>query len=205
MRCLEVGFEYQLECSEVGLELSFRFCKCQEVRLGICLFAIARMMTPSIPKPTSGHIRFVRNSHCRCGCGGAQVFECVGGSMPRIERRRLTLDDRDDRRRDRVQRERPEVELEFVNPTSGRPKNIIRPLDAKRKSYRRRCHEEEPNEREPKTTRQNKDVMNEGSWIVSLIVLEVSPGGSLDVPARTPENSPDGPVACWGPKSLNLK
>ena len=40
--------------------------------------------------------------------------------MPRIERRRLTLDDRDDRRRDRVQRERPKVGLEVSDPTSGR-------------------------------------------------------------------------------------
>ena len=93
-----------------------------EVGLGICLFAIAPMMKPSIPKPNSGHLRFVRNSHSRCGCGGAQVFECVGGSMPRIERRRLTLDDRDDRRRDRVHRERPKVGLEFSNPISGRKK-----------------------------------------------------------------------------------
>ena len=72
--------------------------------------------------PTSGHRRFVRNSQSRCGYGGAQVFECVGGSMPRIERRRLTLDDRDDRRRDRVQRERPKVGLESSNPISGSKK-----------------------------------------------------------------------------------
>ena len=55
--------------------------------------------------------RSVRNSHSRCGCGGAQVFECVDDPMSTVERRRLTLDDRDDRRRDRVQRERPEVEI----------------------------------------------------------------------------------------------
>ena len=42
--------------------------------------------------------------------------------MPRIERRRLTLDDRDDRRRDQVQRERPKVGLEFFNPICGRKK-----------------------------------------------------------------------------------
>ena len=66
-------------------------------------------------------LRFVQNYHSRCGCGGAQVFECVDDPMPTIERRRITLDDRDDRRRDRVQRERPEVELEF----------LIRPLDEK--------------------------------------------------------------------------
>ena len=79
-------------------------------------------MKPSIPKPTSGHLRFVRTSRSRCGCGGAQVFECVHDLMRRIERRRLTLDDCDDRRRDRVQRERPEVEIEFSNPTSGHRK-----------------------------------------------------------------------------------
>ena len=65
---------------------------------------------------------FVRNSRSRCGCGVAQVFECVDDLVRRIERRRLTLDDRDDRRRDRVQRERPEVEIEFSNPTSGHRK-----------------------------------------------------------------------------------
>ena len=183
------------------LDRSFFF----DVRLGICLFAIARMMKPSIPKPTSGHLRFVRNSRSRCGCGGAQVFECVGGSMPRIERRRLTLDDRDDRRRDRVQRERPKVGLEFSNPISGRKKKTIRPLDAKRKSYRRRCHEEEPNEREPKTTRQNKDVMNECSWIVSLIVLEVSLGGPPGVPSRTSRKPPGWARGLLGPKSSDFE
>ena len=35
------------------------------------------------------------------------------------------------------------------------------------------------------TTRQNKDVMNECSWMVSLVVLEVSPGGPPDVPFWT--------------------
>ena len=54
--------------------------------------------------------RFVQNSHSRCGCGGAQVFECVDDPMPTVERRRLTLDACDDRRRDRVRRERPKVE-----------------------------------------------------------------------------------------------
>ena len=148
--------------------------------------------------------RFVRNSHSRCGCGGAQVFECVDDSTPRIERRRLTLDDRDDRRRDRVQRERPKVGLEFSNPTSGRKKNPIRPLDAKRKSYRRRLHEEEPNEREPKITRQNKDVMNECSWIVSLILSEASPGGPPDVPSRTSRKPPGWARALLGPKIVEF-
>ena len=66
--------------------------------------------------------RSVRNSHSRCGCGGAQVFECVDDPMPTVERRRLTLDDRDDRGRDPGPCERPEVELEFSDPTSGRNK-----------------------------------------------------------------------------------
>ena len=43
--------------------------------------------------------------------------------MSRIERRWLTLDGCDDRRRDRVRRERPEVQIEFSNPISGRKKN----------------------------------------------------------------------------------
>ena len=151
-----------------------------------------------------GRIRIVRNYHSRCGCGGAQVFECVDDPMPTIERRRLTLDDRDDRRRDRVQRERPEVEIEFSNPTSGRKTNLIRPLDAKRKSYRRRRHEEEPNEREPQTTTQNKDVMNECSWIVSSIVLEVSPGGPPDVPSGTPRKPPRWARGLLGPKIVKF-
>ena len=134
--------------------------------------------------------RFVQNSHSRCGCGGAQVFECVDDPMPTVERRRLTLDDRDDRRRYRVQRERSEVELEFSNPTSGRNKKSDPTSGRKNKSYRRRRHEEERDEREPKTTRQNKDVMNECSWMVSLVVLEVSPGGPPDVPSRTPRKPP---------------
>ena len=146
----------------------------------------------------------MRNSHSRCGCGGAQVFECVDDSTPRIERRRLTLDDRDDRRRDRVQRERPKVGLEFSNPTSGRKKKPIALLDAKTKSYRRRRHEEEPDKREQKTTRLNKDLMNECSWIVLLIVLEVSPGGPPDVPSRTSRKSPRWARGLLGPKIVKF-
>ena len=143
--------------------------------------------------------RFVRNSHSRCGCGGAQVFEGVHDSMPRIERRRLTLDDRDDRGRDWVQRERPEVELEFSNPTVGRDKKSDPTSGRKQKSYRRRRHEEERDEREPKTTRQNKDVMNECSWSVPLN-LEVSPGGPPDVPSRTPRKPPRSARTPLGPE-----
>ena len=40
------------------------------------------------------------------------------------------------------------------------------------------------------TTRENKDVMNECFWIVSLIVLEVSPGDPPDVPSRTSPKTP---------------
>ena len=43
------------------------------------------------------------------------------------------------------------------------------------------------------TTRENKDVMNECFWIVSLIVLEVSPGDPPDVPSRTPRKPPKWP------------
>ena len=69
-----------------------------------------------------GRIRIVRNSRSRCGCGGAQVFECVDDPLPTVERRRLTLDDRDDRGRDPGPGERPEGELEFSDPTFGRNK-----------------------------------------------------------------------------------
>ena len=85
-----------MRCPEVGLEFQFEVSR--------------------------GRIRIVRNSRSRCGCGGAQVFECVRDLMRRIERRRLTLDDCDDRRHDRVQRERPEAEMECSNPTSGQKK-----------------------------------------------------------------------------------
>ena len=146
----------------------------------------------------------MRNSRSRCGCGGARVFECVHDLMGRIERRRLTLDDCDDRRRDRVQRERAEVETESSNPTSGHRKQNESDLDAKRKSYRRRRHEEEPNEREPKTMRQNEDVMNECSWIVSLIVLEVSPGGSPDVPFWNPRKPSRWARGLLGPQNVKF-
>ena len=124
--------------------------------------------------------------------------------MGRIERRRLTLDDCDDGRRDRVQGERPEVEIEFCNPTSGDRKQNSSDLLTPNKSYRRRRHEEEPNERPPMTTRENKDVMNECFWIVSLIVLEVSPGGPPDVPPRTPQNPPGRARGLLGPEIVKF-
>ena len=124
--------------------------------------------------------------------------------MLTIERRRLTLDDRDDRRRFRVQRERPEVELEFSNPTVGRDKKSDPTSGRKHKSYRRRRHEEERDEREPKTTRQNKDVMNECSWIVLLVVLEVSPGGPPDVPSWTPRKPPGWARGLLGPEIVKF-
>ncbi len=146
----------------------------------------------------------MRNSRSRCGCGGAQVFECVDAPMPTIERRRLTLDDRDDRRRDRSSENVQRSKYNFLIRLLDANKNLIRPLDAKRKSYRRRRHEEEPNEREPETTRQNKDVMNECSWIVSLIVLEVSPGGPPDVPSWTPRKPPKWAGGLLGPKIVKF-
>ena len=76
--------------------------------------------------------------------------------MPTIERRRLTLDDRDDRRRDWVRRERPEVELEFSNPTSGRKKNnptfgrekkILPTTTSRRRTERKRTEDFETEQR----------------------------------------------------------
>ena len=153
-----------------------------------------------------GRIRIVRNSRSRCGCGGVQVFECVDDSTPSMERRRLTLDDRDDGRRDRVQRERPKVGLEVSDPIVGRKKKIRSDRsDAKRKSYRRRRHEEEPNEREAKTTRWNRDVMNECSCVASLIVLEVSPGGPPDIPSRTSRKPPGWARGLPGPENVKFE
>ena len=106
--------------------------------------------------------------------------------MGRIERRRLTLDDCDDRRRDRVQRERAEVEIEFSNPTSGRRKQNESDLDAKKKSYRRRRHEEEPNERERKTTRQAR--RRDERVLLGRVVDR--PGGLFGRPAGRPVSDP---------------
>ena len=99
----------------------------------------------------------MRNSYSRCGCGGAQVFECVDDLMRRIERRRFTLDDRDDRRRDRVRRERPEVQIEFSNPTSGRDKKsdptsgrkkkILPTTTSRRRTRRKRTEDNETEQR----------------------------------------------------------
>ena len=109
-----------------------------------------------------------------------------------------------DGRRDRVQRERPRVEREFSNPTSGHRKRNSSDLLTPKKSYRRRRYEEEPNERPPMTTRENG--MNECFWIVSLIVLEVSPGDPPDVPSRTPRKPPKwarGPARARNRQILN--
>ena len=77
--------------------------------------------------------------------------------MPRIERRRLTLDDCDDRRRDRVRRERPEVQIEFSNPTSGRDKKsdptsgrqnkILQTTTSRRRTRRKRTEDNETEQR----------------------------------------------------------
>ena len=53
--------------------------------------------------------------------------------MLTIERRWLTLDDRDDRRRYRVRRQRPEGELEFSDPTFGRNEKSYPTSERKKK------------------------------------------------------------------------
>ena len=78
-------------------------------------------------------------------------------SMPTIERQRLTLDDRDDGRRDRVRRERPEVSFEFSDPTSGRDnvsaptswtrKQILPTATTRRRTRRKRTEENETEQR----------------------------------------------------------
>ena len=119
--CPEVGLEFRnLEVSRGPFRIST--LRCPEVRLEFHLCGVQRsdqnfnMRCPEVGlefqlEVSRGRIRIVRNSRSRCGCGGAQVFECVHDLMGRIERRRLTLDDCDDRRRDRVRRERAEVEI----------------------------------------------------------------------------------------------
>ena len=77
--------------------------------------------------------------------------------MPRIDCRRLTLDDRDDRGRDRVQRERPKVGLQFShpisgrkkksNPTSGRKKKILPTTTLRRTTERKRTEDDETEQR----------------------------------------------------------
>ena len=54
------------------------------------------------------------------------------------------------------------------------------------------------------TTRENKDVMNECSWIVSLIVLEVSPGDPPDVPSRTVRKLPKWARGLLGPEIVKF-
>ena len=154
-----------------------------------------------------GRFRTVRNSHSRCGCGGAHVFECVDDSMPRIERRRLTLDDRDDRRRDRVQRERPEVEIEFsnptsghkskkTNPTSGRKKKILPTTTSRRRTERKRTEDDETEQRRDERVLLDRVVDRLGG-------LSGRPSeGRVSDPPKTPQM---GPKLCWGPKSSNFK
>ena len=77
--------------------------------------------------------------------------------MLTIERRRLTLDDRDDRRRDWVRRERPEVEIESSHPTSGRQqksnptfgreKEILPTTTSRRRTERKRTEDIETEQR----------------------------------------------------------
>ena len=67
-------------------------------------------------------------------------------------------------------------------------KNLIDGDDRKKNETKE--NQRQRDEREPKTTRQKKDVMNECSWMVSLVVLEVSPGGPPDVPSRTSRKPP---------------
>ena len=81
--------------------------------------------------------------------------------MGRIERRQLTLDDCDDRRRDRVQRERAEVEIKFSNPTSGRRKQNESDLDAKKEilpttTSRRRTERERTEDNETEQSRDER-------------------------------------------------
>ena len=148
----------------------------------------------------------MQNSHSCCGCGGAQVFECVDDPMLTIERRRLTLDDRDDRRRYRVQRERPGVELDFSNPTSGRDKKydptsgrkkqILQTTTSRRRTRRKRTEDNETERRRDERVLLDRVVDRLGN-------LSGRPSGRpvLD-PAKT---SPIGPGACSGQKSLNFE
>ena len=96
------------------------------------------------------------------------------------------------------------VFFEIPNPTSGRQTKSDPTSGRKTKSYRRRRHEEEGDEREPKSTRQNQDVMNECSGIVWLIVLEVSPGGPPDVPSWTPRKPSKWVRGLLGPKIVKF-
>ena len=94
--------------------------------------------------------------------------------------------------------------FEIPNPTSGRQTKSDPTSGRKTKSYRRRRHEEEGDGREEKTKRRNKDVMNECSCIVTLMVLEVSPGGPPDVPSRTPRKPPRWLRGLAGPKIVKF-
>ena len=73
--------------------------------------------------------------------------------MPTVERRRLTLDDRDDRGRDPGPGERPEVELEFSDPTSGRNKKSY-PTSGRKKKL---TDGDDTNKKETEENRRQRD------------------------------------------------
>ena len=106
--------------------------------------------------------------------------------MGRIERRRSTLDGCDDRRRDRVQRERAELEIEFSNPTSGRRKQNESDLDAKKEilpttTSRRRTERERTEDDETEQRRDERVLLDR--------VVD-RPGGFFGRPAGRPVSDP---------------
>ena len=135
----------------------------------------------------------MQNSHSRCGCGGARVFECVDDPMPTVERRRLTLDDRADRGRDWVQRERPEVELEFSDPTSGRNKKSD-PSSGRKKNLptattRRRTRRKRTKDNETEQRRDERVLLDR--VVDCLGGLSGWPSGrTVSDPPKTPQMAP---------------
>ena len=150
--------------------------------------------------------RSVRNSHSRCGCGGAQVFECVDDPMPTVERRRLTLDDRDDRGRDPGPGERPEGELEFSDPTFGRNKKSYPTSGRKKKlptaTTRRRRRRKRTEDNETEQRRDERVLLDRVADRLGGLSGRPSGRPVLD-PPKTLKMSPAG--ACSDPKSSNFE
>ena len=120
------------------------------------------------------------------------------------DNRVLTFHDRDDRRRYRVQRERPEVELEFLiqptqnksNPTSGRKKKILPTTTSRRRTSRKRTADNDTEQRRDERVLLDRVVDRLGG-------LSGRPSGCpVSDPPKTPQMGP-GPAGAQNREILN--
>ena len=111
-----------------------------------------------------------------------------------VARRRLTLDDRTDRQRERVQRERSKVECECCNPTCGRNKKSNPTSGRKQKNLptttSRRRSEGERGEDDETEERRDERVLLDGV-VGRLGGLSGRPSGRpVSDPPKTPQMGP---------------